>query len=326
MSRPAPTPTPARAVPHAARATDRPVRDRASHRITTIDMNRSNSSFAATSARAVSSVTSIAQACVAGAAVLAVTAAQAQSTAPAAASAAPATSTYTLGAGVAVTSRYSGSDETMAVPLIAADYQHSSGFFASTMRGLGYGGATNGISYSASVGYRGPRYDQKKQRGGFSTGSDFLRGMGEVKGSATGNLSVGYAVLPWLDLQVRTEQPLTQRENGATYSLGASAKLMNDATDTIGVSVGGTAGDSKYMQTYYGVSAAQAARTAFKAYTPKSGFKEIEAGVNWQHRFDSHWSVTGAVGAQTLVGDAAKSPLVRRKTTPVAAVYGSYTF
>lgn len=255
-------------------------------------------------------------------------AARAQSTSASAAtgSGTPAESTYTLGFGAAVTSRYSGSDERQAVPLIAAEFQHSSGFFASTMRALGYAGAAGGFSYSAAIGYRGPRYDEKKKRDGFSTGSDFLRGMGEVKGGVTGNLSVGYAVLPWLDLQIRTEQALTQRDNGSTYGLGAQAKLMDDATDTIGVSVGATAGDRKYMQTYYGVSAAQAARTSFKAYTPKAGFKEIEAGLNWQHRFSRHWSVTGAVGVQTLVGDAANSPLVRRKTTPVAAVYGSYAF
>lgn len=265
---------------------------------------------------------------------LAPVAAQAQSTSSSASSAssgasgskASTESTYTIGFGAAVTSRYSGSDERQVVPLIAADYQHSSGFFASTMRGLGYAGAMGDFSYSAAVGYRGPRYDQKKRRDGFSTGSDFLRGMGDVKGGATANLSVGYAVLPWVTLQARTEQALTKRDNGSTYGIGAEAKLMNDATDTIGVSVGATAGDAKYMQTYYGVSAAQAARTSFKAYTPKSGFKEIEAGINWQHRFSAHWSITGAVGVQTLIGDAADSPLVRRKTNPVAAVYGSYSF
>ncbi len=238
----------------------------------------------------------------------------------------PAESTFTIGGGAAVTTRYAGSDETLVAPLAAAEYTHPSGFFIGTLRGAGYGGALGPVSYSAAISYRGPRYEKKKDGAGFGSGSKYLNGMGDVKGSVTGHVSVGYAVLPWLDLQVRTEQPLTKRENGAVYGLGLSAKLLDDGKDTWVLSAGANAGDAKYLQTYHGVTAAQAARTGYAVFTPKSGFYQVEASASWQHKFSKNWSVLGSVGAQHLVGDAAKSPLTRRKTTPVAYIAAGYTF
>lgn len=235
-------------------------------------------------------------------------------------------SSFSIGLGAAYAPRYSGSDESIPLPLLAAEYHHSSGLFASTLKGIGYGGTYGPIAYSASVGYRGPRYDHRKKDGGISLGSDYLRGMGEVRGGAVGNLTVAYSALPWLDLQLRTEQALTQRTNGSRYGIGATAKMLNDASDTISITLGVMTADAKYMQTYYGVTPTQASRTAFAVYTPKAGLQEAEMGINWQHRFSKSWSVTGAAGAQQLLSDAANSPLVRRKTMPVAALYVSYSF
>ena len=63
----------------------------------------------------------------------------------------------TMGAGVALAPRYSGSDENMVVPVLALDYSMANGLYASTLRGLGYGGSAGPFSYSAALGYRAPR-------------------------------------------------------------------------------------------------------------------------------------------------------------------------
>lgn len=247
--------------------------------------------------------------------------AQSQSTAATAPS-----STVVVQAGVAVATRYAGSDERAVVPLIGVEYVHPSGFFASTQRGLGYAGSAGGFSYGAALGYRGKREEKKTTGLGFSGGSKYLRGMGEVKGSATANLTLSYAVMERLQLQVATEQPVSNRDNGALYSIGAAATLLEDGKNTMVLSVSANAGDKKYLQTYHGVTAAQSARSGYAAYTPKAGAHLAEAGVSWQHKLSSEWSVTGMVGAQSLLGDAKKSPLTRRTTSPVGAVYVSYSY
>ncbi|WP_343603516.1 MipA/OmpV family protein [Roseateles sp.] len=249
-------------------------------------------------------------------------AAQAQ-TGPASASASTPTSTVVVQGGVAVATRYAGSDEHLVAPLLGVGYAHASGFFLSTQRGLGYAGSTGGLSYSAALGYRGKREEKETKGLGGSSGSKYLRGMGEVKGSATAHLTLGYAVTDWLELQIATEQPITTRTNGALYSLGAAATVLSGGRNTVVLSVSANAADKKYMQTYHGVTAAQSARSGYAVFTPKAGAHMAEGGVSWQHRLSSDWSITGMVGAQRLFGDARKSPLTRRATSPVGAVYVS---
>ena len=236
------------------------------------------------------------------------------------------TSTIVVQAGAAVSTRYAGSDERMVVPLLGVEYAHASGFFASTQRGLGYAGSAGRFSYSAALGYRGKREEKKTGGLGFNSGSKYLRGMGDVEGSAVAHVALGLAVMERLELQTAVEQPLTHRDNGALYSVGAAATLLEDGKNTMVLSVSANAGDKKYMRTYHGVTAAQSARSGYAAYTPKAGLHMAEAGVSWQHKFSTEWSVTGMVGAQTLLGDAKKSPLTRRTTSPVGAVYVSYSY
>ena len=248
-------------------------------------------------------------------------AAQAQSATPAAP-----TSSLVVQGGVGVSTRYTGSDERMVVPLIGIEYAHASGFFASTQRGVGFAGEAGGLSYSAALGYRGERKEKKSSGLSFSTGSKYLRGMGDVKGSATANLALSYAVMERLQLQVSTEQAISNRDNGSLYSVGAAATLLADGKNTVVLSASANAADKKYMQTYHGVTAAQSARSGYAVYTPKGGMHLAEAGVSWQYKLSTDWSVTGMVGAQTLLGDAKKSPLTRRTTSPVGAVFVSYSY
>ena len=48
--------------------------------------------------------------------------------------------------------------------------------------------------------------------------------------------------------------------------------------------------------------------------------------LTWQHRFGEKWSVTSMLGANHLLRDAARSPLVERKTTPTGAIYVGYSY
>ncbi|MFZ4873706.1 MipA/OmpV family protein [Janthinobacterium sp. Mn2066] len=238
----------------------------------------------------------------------------------------------TVGAGAAVVSSYSGSDKLSTMPVVVLDYSMANGFFASSMRGIGYGGQAGPLSYSVALGYRGERTDHKRKGINGYGGSDYLKGMGDVKGNASALLGMAYSPIPGVQLTISSDIPLNHRENGARLEFGAGGQIYsrNDSRgvpqDTI--SLGGQAGwgEKKYMQTMYGVTATQAANTAFKQYAPKGGFYEAQATVSWEHRFDAKWGLTAMAGVTTLIGDARKSPIVQRKTAPMGAIYASYRY
>ena len=176
-----------------------------------------------------------------------------------------------LGGGVGVGARYSGSRDIAALPVVVLDYSHASGFFASTMRGLGYGAQIGPVTWSAALGYRAER-KEKDESGVFRrTGSDKLKGMGDVKGNATALFTLGYRPLSMLELSVAGEIPLSQRQNGKTFHGGVTAHLMEAQNDDVSLGVTAGFGDRDYAQTYYGVTAAQARTSKFAAYRPKAG-------------------------------------------------------
>ncbi len=85
-------------------------------------------------------------------------------------------------------------------------------------------------------------------------------------------------------------------------------------------------GTSKYMQTYYGVSASQSAASGFTRYDAKSGIYAYSLNMDWTHKLNQDWSVVTAAGFTQLAGDAPNSPIVQRKTSPTGSLKVTYSF
>lgn len=232
-----------------------------------------------------------------------------------------------IGGGVAIGPRFAGSKENSVSPGLMLDYSMTNGLFASTSRGIGWGSGAGAFSYSAALAYRGERTD-KDTHGlfGSSSGSKELRGMGRVAGSPTALLSMGYTPFKQLSILAALELPLSKRENGMAWSLGTSLSVYAQGANEVALGVNASGGDHKYMQTYFGVTAPQSQRTGYSRYSPDGGFHSVEASATWTHKLDERWAVASSVGVTHLVGDAAKSPLAKRKTAPTAAVFVTYRY
>ena len=235
-------------------------------------------------------------------------------------------SQFLVGGGAAVGARYSGASENALAPVIVLDYSDASGFFASSLRGLGYASQQGPLSVSAALAYRGGRKEKDEHALFGIVGSDRLKGMGDIEGNASALLKLSYQPMPMLDLSLAADIPLSQRDNGKNVHAGISGHLLQLDSDklTLGVSAGFA--DSKYAQTYYGVSTRQAASSRFKAYQANSGLYEVNAMLSWEHRIGQRWSVTSMLGANHLLKAAARSPLTQRPTSPTGAVYASYVY
>jgi outer membrane protein len=65
-----------------------------------------------------------------------------------------------------------------------------------------------------------------------------------------------------------------------------------------------------YMDTYFGVTPAQAARSGLPAYQADAGLKSVGVEGKLRYEFATDWAVTAKGGYFRLVGDAADSPIV----------------
>lgn len=235
-------------------------------------------------------------------------------------------SSLTLGVGVGRAPRFLGSKESQTGAFPVFDYQHQSGFFVGSRRGLGWAGGDDVLKYSFALGARERRDEKDHSLLGTGTGGKELEGMGDVKASALGMMGVGIQLGKQFGVNAALEVPLTQRNNGAAFHLGASYTLLKTSQDTVSLGAKLSYGDDKYLRTYFGVTAQQSQKSGYALFTPKAGFFKTDLTLTWSHQIDEHWGVTTMAGASRLMGDASDSPLARRKTSPQGGVLLSYTF
>ena len=219
----------------------------------------------------------------------------------------------TVGGGVAP--RYSGSEDYTAVPQLGIEVSAPGGWFLGSS-GLGWGttlGERGGIR--AYLGGSGSRRDKDALLGG----SDHLRGMGDIHTrllvGVGGSVSIGPTVLS-------AAAQYAPKDNGrgdtglATRQvlLSLEVPLFDVAGGSLSASVSTEYGDAGYVQTWYGVSAAQSARSGFAPYTAKAGLTSAGLGLKWVRPINASSSWYVGVEGSRLLGDAADSPIVQKQT------------
>lgn len=115
---------------------------------------------------------------------------------------------------------------------------------------------------------------------------------------------------------------------GATLALDAAYKFQLDARDGLIVGAGTVWANRDSMQTFFGVSPAQAANSAvgLPVCSPLAGFKDLGTSATWVHLLNQKWSIDGTLRLDHLLGDAAESPLVGRSMSLFGGVGAAYTF
>lgn len=98
--------------------------------------------------------------------------------------------------------------------------------------------------------------------------------------------------------------------NLGDVSIQHEQRLSPDTTLAVGAAL--TIAGDRYLQTYFGISPEQAARTAYPLYTPPFGLRDVELSASLRHEFGPHWVALASTSLTRLVGPAADSPLVKR--------------
>jgi MipA family protein len=195
-------------------------------------------------------------------------------------------------------------------------------FFAGTQRGIGYDVVQeDNLQAFVAAGVDSGRKDGDRKD------SPRLVGMGKIKGSALVIAGGGYQMLDGLINLSAVHLVSTKRSHGSQTMLNAALNFPVWG-DKLGgsVSLGATYGDRKHAQTYYGVTAAQAASSGNPAFNAKAGWISHDLNLGLNYQIDTQWSASASVGRRELQGAAELSPLFATKKSNVGSVAVNYRF
>ncbi len=68
-------------------------------------------------------------------------------------------------------------------------------------------------------------------------------------------------------------------------------------------------GDAAFVDTYFGVTPAEAARSRYASFSPDGGLVSLGIEMNARYDFRNGWGLHGTLGWRQLQGDAARSPI-----------------
>ena len=110
---------------------------------------------------------------------------------------------------------------------------------------------------------------------------------------------------------------LGQDVSGNHTGLLGEAKVAAKWSPVDGLSLdfgpGATWGNARYMQTWFGVSAAQSAATSVPVHDVGDGIASVYLRLHASWRVDARWRLDAAVSRTRLADDAANSPVVEQR-------------
>jgi outer membrane scaffolding protein for murein synthesis (MipA/OmpV family) len=219
-----------------------------------------------------------------------------------------------LGAGPMIAPIYEGSDEfrVTAIPLISATFGEQ---LVVDPRGVSvtvFSDEAFGIRLRAG-------YD----RGRDEDDSDRLTGLGDIDPGVALGATFAY------DLgQVELRTSIGRIFGGNEGTIGDVGAEVSGNYGPVRLTAGASAiwADTSYMDTNFGITPAQSARSGLAAYSVDGGFRRVQADASAAYMLTANWAVRGRVVLGALIGDAADSPVVEDVFQPSAMLMLGYRF
>lgn len=231
-----------------------------------------------------------------------------------------------IGFGVASTPRYEGSPNrrTLAGPDLSLSYNTRDwGRFEAGQNGLIWQAFNRGpFTAGLALGIDPGRKTKDTATADPTPGDKRLAGMGNIRSSAEPGVLLGYGPLSLL-----ARKSLGKRgHEGARVDVKAGWPFS--VNDKLGVQVAANLSwaDKNYTQAYFGVTSLQSAASGFKSYTPKAGLHKFDVSLGAEYALTEVWKLQTSVTLTQLLGDAADSPLVSKKSAASFAVGVGFAF
>jgi MipA family protein len=230
----------------------------------------------------------------------------------------PKTWDVTVGAGSVYAPRFDGAKKHRVVALPSFDIVSKDTIFVSTRDGVGANIVNNDLVKAGPV----FKYNMGRRR---ADDRDALAGLDNVSGTVEGGGFFKYTPMPFLDASLEVRQGLGGHR-GAIAELASNVLAPPLLSEKLFLSAGPriSFSDKNYNEAFYGVTAAEAARSGYARYAPKTGMRSYGLGAA------ARYELTGRIGLglfaeySRLTGPAADSPIVKgRDGSRTQSVFGT---
>jgi outer membrane scaffolding protein for murein synthesis (MipA/OmpV family) len=223
-----------------------------------------------------------------------------------------------VGAALISGRQYQGSDERRTLLLPLLDYQWTNGWFAGTTNGIGYNFSSQpDMDFGARLTVDPGRNESRSSR---------LRGLGDIGIRPELGGFYNYRLSDSLALTSSLRYGSGNDRNGLVIDIGAAYSVALAPRWRLGLGVTATYANANYMQSYFGVTPAQAVTSGYAPYTAGAGRRDVRAGAALTYIVNPKVAITTALSASSLQGDAQNSPLARQRNTLTGIVGASYAF
>ncbi|RWD46731.1 MAG: MipA/OmpV family protein [Mesorhizobium sp.] len=167
-------------------------------------------------------------------------------------------------------------------------------------------------------------------KGGYDIGggrkekdSKHLKGLGDIDGGGVVGAQFSYEVGP-MEFYASVDKTFGGSD-GLIGQIGANVSHHYNAF-ILSAGASATFADKNHMQSYFGVTALQSARSGLQQYDAGAGLKRFDIEASVSYMASQNWFVRGQAGVGFLTGDAKDSPIVRKAAQPSGMLMVGYRF
>ena len=223
-----------------------------------------------------------------------------------------------LGAGIVSTPRSLGSKKLHTIGVPNFDVRYKDWFFANPIQGVGVQTELSGFTLSAAIGADMNTRDSKA--------GDRYANLSKVSAAPAVRLRASYDIGEFSTEAVISSRLGNSNKGGTTLQLEESYNLYAAAKTLVSVVASARLMDDRFAKNLVSISPEDSAQSGLPVYRAKSGLLDVGLFAQVVYPVSDHWTVFSKLSINTYEGDARKSPLVERRTSPTALLFASYTF
>lgn len=226
------------------------------------------------------------------------------------------------GIGFGVLPDYEGSSDYNAVAFPLVDVKKQGIFFVNGAsinpnNGLASAGMTifhlthtNGNSQSTQF-LLGPFI--RAHQGREQDDNEILKGLGDIDPSVGVGIFMTLNTGPLLFNLTAAPHDVGNDNDGFLVSLDAAYTIAVNNNFELSSNLSTSWADDEYMQSYFGISNAQATNTGLSQFNSTSGFKDVGISFKATYALSKNWIIDGQLGYWHLLDDASNSPIVEKE-------------